>query len=302
MQPPPPAKANTRPWRRGRTVRLRTLHGRARVAATMKCIAVDWSGAKKESDQRKWIWLAEAIDGELVRLEGGRTRKEVVDLLVAEVQPQGALVVGLDFAFSFPEWYLADQGVSDAPSMWRLAACNGEDWLEMATPSSFWDGQKQTKPPEFTRDNDLEFRKTDREVAASKIRGGNPESVFKLVGPRQVGRGSVRGQPFLLKLQDAGAAIWPFDNPVPGKPIVVEIYPRLLTGGVVKSNPGRRLNYLARSYPDIDPQWRRAMEASDDAFDAGVSALVMSANAENLRHLQPDTASRYSLEGRIWAP
>jgi hypothetical protein len=48
-----------------------------------RLVAVDWSG-RAGAEQRQTIWMAEAIEGELVRLEGGRTRTELVELLIAE--------------------------------------------------------------------------------------------------------------------------------------------------------------------------------------------------------------------------
>ena len=263
----------------------------------MKCIAVDWSGAKDKGIQRKHLWLAEAIGGELVRLEGGHIREEVVDRLVAEIQSREQVAVGLDFAFSFPEWYLHDRGLRSARELWELAALEGETWLS-GESWPFWGraGEYRKKPDNLAG---REFRQTDMDV---KGRGFSLKEPFQVLGPGTVGTGTVRGLPFLAQLQNAGAAIWPFDNPVPGKPVVVEIYPRLLTGELVKSNAGRRADYLIRNHSGIDTKWRRLMEERDDALDAGVSALVMSANAANLRRLQPDTASPYSLEGCIWTP
>jgi hypothetical protein len=66
-----------------------------------RLIAIDWSG-RSGADQRRAIWLAEATGGELVRLEGGRTRDELVELLIAEADRDPNLIVGFDFAFSLP--------------------------------------------------------------------------------------------------------------------------------------------------------------------------------------------------------
>lgn len=76
-----------------------------------------------------------------------------------------------------------------------------------------------------------QFRQTELDVRARGIR---PKSVFQLVGAGQVGRGSLYGMQALHRLAAAGFRIWPFDPP--GRPLVVEIFPRLLTRAVVKSN------------------------------------------------------------------
>jgi hypothetical protein len=49
--------------------------------------------------------------------------------------------------------------------------------------------------------------------------------------------------PYLSQLSDAGFSIWPFEPP--GWPLVIEIYSRLLTGELVKSDPEARTEYLA---------------------------------------------------------
>jgi len=81
-------------------------------------------------------------------------------------------------------------------------------------------------------------------------------------------------------------------------PLVVEVFPRLLTGLVIKSRQSERERYL--STLGIPNEFRRRAAASDDAFDAAVSALVMSGSVGELIALpnKPDDL----IEGRIWQP
>ena len=120
--------------------------------------------------------------------------------------------------------------------------------------------------------------------------------MFQLVGAGQVGRGSLFGMQALHRLAGAGFRIWPFDPPA--LPLVVEIFPRVLTGPVRKSSPSERERYLA-TVP-MPPELRRVAAAGEDAFDAAVSAVVMAARADELRAL-PD-APGYTLDGKIWRP
>ena len=83
-------------------------------------MAIDWSG-RSGRDQRRALWLAEAVDDELVRLEGGRTRAELVELLIAEANRDPNLIVGIDFAFSLPAWYLQERQLT-ARRLWALLA------------------------------------------------------------------------------------------------------------------------------------------------------------------------------------
>ena len=66
-----------------------------------RVIAIDWSG-RSGADQRRALWLSEVVGGELVRLDGGRTRDERIEVLIAEADRDPNLIIGFDFAFSLP--------------------------------------------------------------------------------------------------------------------------------------------------------------------------------------------------------
>ena len=227
------------------------------------------------------------------------TRDEVTAWLEKEIGSGGPLVIGIDFAFSFPKWYLTRCNLASPRELWCLAANKEDEWLN-DKPFPFWGGKGHGKPKKLTPD--LAFRQTDKDRL-----DGNPKSVFQVSGIGTVGTGTIRGMPALARLQKAGAAIWPFDVPEPGRPCVIEIYPRLFYGHVVVNNNsvnGRdsRKDFLETRYPDLERHWRDAMIGSGDAFDAGVSALFMSAHAGELRRLPRPTQSRKLLEGEIWLP
>jgi hypothetical protein len=174
-------------------------------------LAIDWSGASR--GEGRALWLAEGRGGFVTRLEGGRTRDEVVALLLEEAERDRRLVVGLDFAFGLPEWYARSRGAASAVEVWKLVAREGESWLRDPQPP-FW----RAKNPRLGH---AELRRTELEVAATGIR---PKSVFQLGGAGQVGTSSLRGMPYLLVLAER-FAVWPFERP--RLPLVVEIYPRL---------------------------------------------------------------------------
>ena len=268
----------------------------------VKCIAVDWSGAIDEDKQLEGIWLAVAESDSLVRLKNGLTRDEVIATLVTEIKAGGPVFIGLDFAFSFPQWFFDSRQLESGNDLWKLAASEGEKWLTGET-WPFWgkNNTKYQKRPEDLEDH-LRFRQTDEDHRNSGIK-----SVFQIAGVGAVGTGTIRGLPKLSRLQEAGAAIWPFDVPKPGGPNVIEIYPRLFYGNNVENNmsvPGRdsRKAYLEQRYSCLDRHWRDIMIGSDDAFDAGISALAMSAHAKELQNLNPATQAPKILEGEIWLP
>ena len=195
----------------------------------MGVVAVDWSG--RRSGERRYLWAADAERGELRELACGRSRRELADDLVARADDDPGLVVGFDFSFSLPAWFLDERGFAGAPDLWAAADRDAETWLRRCEPP-FWGrpGRRRPDLPEH-------FRAT--EAAIASVGGIRPKSTFQIGGAGSVGTGSLRGFAVLARLRAAGFSIWPFDAPA-RPPVAVEIYPRLLTGPVVKSDPTAR--------------------------------------------------------------
>jgi len=250
----------------------------------VKVLALDWSGRDKRAAEH--IWLAVVDAGRLVELDNGRDRGEVVDEVVARAGRGEDIVVGLDFAFSFPRWYCQERGWGSGRDVWTAIRDQGESLLASCEPP-FWGRTgttAQTQGPAL--------RATDT---------GGAKSVFQIGGAGAVGTGSIRGMPHLLRLSDAGFAVWPFDPP--RLPAIVEIYPRLLTGKVDKGRNRTRRAYLDQHFADQDPVLRERAAGSEDAFDAAVSALVMGAHltgTADLPTIAPDDPR--NIEGAIWSP
>ena len=268
---------------------------------SVRYVAVDWSGDAQNWKQRQVICLAMVEADQLVCLERGRTRDEMIDLLEGEIKSGGPAFIGFDFAFSFPQWYLHWRQVENVGNLWHLAAREQEVWLNGQT-WPFWGrpGPYQHRPSDLGQDR--WFRQTDEGRA-----NANPKSVFQIYGGGAVGTGTIRGLSALPSLRDAGAAIWPFDDPRPDGATVIEIYPRLFYGNAVQTGNSvaarnTRRAYLEKHCAHVERRWRDDMIESGDAFDAGVSALVMSANGGNLRQLLGATDRRTLLEGEIWTP
>jgi hypothetical protein len=254
-------------------------------------VAVDWTGRK--TGERRHLWVAEAADGELVRLEAGRTRAQVVDELVARADERPGIVVGFDFSFSLPSWFLDERGYGSPRRLWDAAAVDGERWLsECASP--FW-GRPGHPRPELPE----HLRRTEADVAA--VGGIRPKSTFQIGGAGSVGTGSVRGFPALARLQDAGFAVWPFDAPAE-PPVAIEIWPRTLTGAVVKSDAAARAAYVESNLPGLDRAFLVQTVGSEDAFDAAVSAVVMSRHEAALRALPVVDDAVFRREGYVWSP
>ena len=256
----------------------------------MRVIAVDWSGAKAGSKARTKLWHAEALEGRLVHIKGWPSREELVSYLIDVARREPELAVGLDFAFSAPQWFLESRGLMSAADLWELASREAEGWLTAGEPP-FWGRMRGSRPemPSY-------YRVADR----LSVAGIRPKSVFQIGGPGQVGTGSLRGWPQLGALRNAGFSVWPFDEAC--MPLVVEIYPRLMTGAVRKSSAEARQAYLDANCPSLTPEQTALAASCEDAFDATVSAIVMARHQEEFAHL-PKVNDRTSLlEGLIWRP
>ena len=254
-----------------------------------RVFAVDWSGSKSPTDIKKKIWLAEADEHGLRILKSGfESREKVAEYLESEAEKAPDFVVGLDFAFSFPSWFVEREGKDSAASFWRHVESLDSRWLEKPIQEPFYTkGKGPSEGP---------HRVTEKQ-AGQRIPGQSPDNVFHLVGAKQVGPGSVRGMPILKRLQDTGFSIWPFDPPK--LPCVVEIYPRLFYGNLKKNRTRDRLDYL-EPLPIPDKYHRAAATCSDDAFDAAVSALEMFKRREEFGQLRQTLDPIEKIEGCIW--
>jgi len=227
-------------------------------------IAIDWSGARSNRPLAG-IWITARRAAEVVVDRGGWSRRDAVEF-VGALQPP--LVAGFDFSFGLPAWFARELGCPTIDDVWARAAVDGERWLRPSPP--FWT-ERCPHPVE------QRFRRCEARVRAS----GHPaKSVFQLVGNGQVGRGSVRGMPYLAKLRAAGFAIWPFDGA--SDRTVIEMYPSL----------------LRKRFPQHDD----AEAPTTHARDARASARVMEARAEELTALVAASDPVTRLEGDVWEP
>ena len=250
-----------------------------------RAIAVDWSGARTGAARK--IWVAEAVDGRLEALEGGRDRDAVVDWLCARRLAVPRAVVGIDFSFSYPAWFLDARGWRQPMQIWRGVAEHGEGWLADC-PAPFWGRPGTRRGPE------PQLRACEE---GWSVRGIQPKSVFQIGGAGAVGTGTVRGIPHLPRLAAAGWAIWPYEPA--GRHTVCEIWPRLFTGPLPKSDPARRAAWLRGR--GLSGRLLERSAASDDAFDAAASALALSGARDLARSLRAACAGD-PREGAILAP
>ncbi|MDL5154547.1 DUF429 domain-containing protein [Actinomycetospora termitidis] len=257
----------------------------------MRVLAVDWSGDLRAAARR--IRVAEAEPGRLLAVRGGLDREGIGGLLRDLRDGPAPAVVGIDFSFGLPAWFAARHGVSTLPQLWDLARDEGEGWLRACAPP-FWGRAGTRKPTDLPL-----YRRTELDA---RERGLNPLSTFQVGGAGAVGTGSVRGMALLGAWRREGIGVWPLDAaPGPRGVLVVEVYPRAMTGPVVKSSATARATHVGAD-PRIPVALRPAVVASEDAFDAAFSALGMAGHAAELASLPALTDPTSVLEGRMWLP
>jgi hypothetical protein len=295
-----------------------------------RVVGVDWSGDQGPGQRRKiWagVWMASGSSSKVgkVTLENGRTRVELMEWLVELAKETPRMVVGFDFTFSYPAWFLRELGIGSAPEFWRLVADGqGEKWLHKdCEDGRFWGraGSQRhgKKPAEFSGEHAHRMLRRAETVLKvreemtdplqiAKIAGIAPKSVFQIGGAGAVGTASLRGMPGLLRLRSAGFKIWPYDAPLVKKPLVVEIYTRLMTGAVNKSSEAARTAYLAKKrkenalYAWLSRGVMAKARGSEDAFDALVTAMVMVEHRGEFARLRKTEDEVFRMEGQTWVP
>jgi hypothetical protein len=261
-------------------------------ALPARLIAVDWSGARPVAEQRRRIVVADWNAGEIT-LTAGRTREETTAWLIEQSRQNPAMVVGLDFSFSFPAWFVEECGTASIKQFWKIAAGNAEDWLHRCA-EPFW-GRPAKCPVGHRGPAWRGYRVCERHETF----GWLPKSTFQIGGGGAVGTGSLRGMRTLLALRGSGFSIWPFHEP--GLPCAVEIYPRAFTGVVRKSDAAARAKYLKEHLSTwVSAEIIQVAGASEDAFDALCSVIGMVRQREEFMRLERAVDPMALLEGGIF--
>jgi hypothetical protein len=218
-------------------------------------VAMDWSGASGDYDGISVaMCLAGRVAPKLVSPRGPRwSREEAAEWIKEHVGRRQRLLIGLDFGFGFPfedTGYLGGQApdIDDIFALWALieAKSAGEGDFgcnrflnDLEITRLFW--KRNAKPGLWVE------RKRRAEYACAETTGTRPDSLYKLLGPKQVGKASITGMRVLNHLRACKGdcvAIWPFETPRTS--VIVEIYPtmfrKLATRSIAKLRSRADLN------------------------------------------------------------
>jgi hypothetical protein len=215
-------------------------------------VAIDWSGA---AGKYSGIAVAACRQGrsapQLVHPKKGLrwTRREIADWLVAQINTSQRFLIGLDFGFGLPFepalGYLGGKApdIDDIFGLWsliELKSCGADDFgcnrfiTDTDYASLFW--TSGIRPPHWIE------RKRRTEHACAETTRTYPDTLYKLIGSKQVGKASLTGMRVLQHVRSLCAgrvAIWPFERVRTSA--MVEIYPTMFrkraAGSVAKLAP-----------------------------------------------------------------
>lgn len=261
-------------------------------------VGIDWSGAR--GPRYAGVAVAECGPGDaaprLIPPPGGWWSRRAVHDWLLDGLARGPALVGIDCAFSLPFAVAAayfpgrEATVFDLWEAVEAASAAAPDFLgaAFAEHPAYAPGFRSRGPqPAWYTDP---HRLTERACRADGL--GSPQSPYKLIGSKQVGKGALAGMRMLRSLRAAApdrVAVWPFEEAVPGRTVFAEIYPRLF---LKRAGFGAR---KIRSPADVDAALAH-LGSAPAALPAAVSdhdadALV---SAAGLRRL----ASR----PEVWSP
>ena len=250
-------------------------------------IAVDWSGASKPSNG---IAVAKCELGKSApkliapRSSTRWTRSAIAEWLARELDGEQTLLIGFDFAFGLPfekdHGYLGGNAVHirNIFDLWNLIeehSLEDQDYGCAAFvghpqyASLFW--KSGPRPGTWIE------RKRHTELACAEATRTYPDTVYKLLGSKQVGKASITGIRVLNHIRSshkARVSFWPLEQI--HNSVVVEIYPTLFrrsaTGSIGKVRSLSSLNTALARF-DSRPVYRRGgTELSDHETDALLSA------------------------------
>jgi hypothetical protein len=207
-------------------------------------IAIDWSGAKSPVNTRA-IAMAKC-DRNASRVDlinGPWSRQKIADYIDELVTQNKRILIGIDANFGYAKdivqsqmgkkknafdlWAEVEKHSKNAPNFFA-----GGFWEHVNYTSYFWTSGKMP--------NGFQMPKRQTEITCGESGYGLPESPFKLIGAKQVGKGglaAMRMAHYLKQTHGEKIKFWPFEknlskngDPMPydqAQIVITEIYPRL---------------------------------------------------------------------------
>ncbi len=252
-----------------------------------KFIGVDWSGAKLPVQTKSIAVASVSQGGDDLHLHTKiRSRDKVaeyIDSLIEEnIQSRGRALIGIDCNFGYAQEIIHKQLGENATAfdLWaRVDEVNAQNdnffagnfWQHTPYAKDFWTTGKMREG--------FNMPKRATEIVCAQNGYGNPESPFKLIGAKQVGKGGLAGMRMayaLKKRHGHKIAVYPFEGEAAydkASAVVTEIYPRQFIMRAGMGNQKLRTIYAlnqALEFFDMAPY--NDIDFSDHDADALISA------------------------------
>lgn len=262
-------------------------------------IGIDWTGAKSPVNSKS-IAIADCRQGNdaPTLINGSWSRTKVADYISNLTQQEERVLIGIDANFGY-EYYRVlshlahfsrqDRKRNNAFHLWKLVddLCVGEPnffasgfWTHPTLKPDFWTEGPQ--PDGFK----LPRRRTEK--ICQQEGHGKPESPFKLIGAKQVGKGglaAMRMAHYLKQHHGDSIKIWPFENNLikgdetvlpydTARVVITEIYPRqFIKRAGFGNNKIRNRTELNQALSALGSKHYKGMFNSDHDTDALIAAV-----------------------------
>ena len=213
-------------------------------------IGIDWSGANiklSKGNPALAVGHCQTCDGppRLILPENGGawTRQAIADFIVAisREPAERRVLIGIDCNFgychavgmrqfgpsytSYDLWQAVEKAAAETPGAESQDFYAGAYARHPVFGQVFW--TKGPQPDWFIAEKLM--RQTEKHCIAQSL--GRPESPFKLIGAKQVGKGGLAGMRMGLFLKEqlgSDLCIWPFEKDTCGqaRTVITEIFPR----------------------------------------------------------------------------
>ena len=167
---------------------------------------IDWSGAKSPINTKSIALATLNKGGKNLSLHHDiRSRKAVYDWIAQQIETGQRTLIGIDCNFGYAEsvvrkhigkgsnafklWQVVNQVNDNEPNFFA-----GNFWSQKPYDQDFWTEGKM--PQGFT------MPKRQTEIICAENGYGRPESPFKLIGAKQVGKGGLSGMRVAYTLKE----------------------------------------------------------------------------------------------------
>jgi len=256
-------------------------------------VAIDWSGAKSPIHSKSISVAAfdkNQNEAYLIKSphKNGWSRRDVADWLISSALDGVRTLVGIDCNFGYAQsvgkrhcgidytgtdlWALVEKSCAADPNYFASGF-----WSHPNYENDFW---LHGKSPQWFDAKNLRRR---TEQACGEAGFGWPESPFKLIGAKQVGKGGLAGMRMahdLKKRTGTKIAFWPFESDQLNIStlVITEIYPRLfLRMAGFGNRKVRTISELNEILAFLGANPYKGDDASDNIGDHDTDALVSAA-------------------------